>query len=711
MQQQYIHSNPLVSIIVRTKDRPDLLNRALKSLANMDYQNKEIVIVNDGGCDVNKENISAILKDTKFEIFVNKTTLGRAEALNKGIVNSKGDLICFLDDDDVIEPQGTSHLVKAFDGVYNKIIYGNVICRRYEEDTCNLINEWVLDNPFDKELLVLENYIPINSLCIPKSLLLQIGPLDQSFLIYEDWDMLLRLSDIADFVHIDKLIAEYSIFGTSTITGKEGLEFQKHYRQKILSKHFHRVSPSMILKYIFFAPHVISKDREIDQLIDSIKGLNNKLAHTKKEIQFYQDKLNFYEDQLNFYKNLNEKINRLEKEKSELITKIEELNRENLKQIETIDKITKEKYYLVNEINTLTHSRSWRLTKPFRKMMQRLRKAFGLNKIRVNSNKDIVSLDSHICHEIVDAKKEKVEIIIVNYNGLKHLKRCIPSVLNTNYPFFSVTVVDNNSSDGSVDYLKNFFPQVKVIINSSNLGFGLANDIAIKQSDANLIALLNNDTEVEPNWLTYLVAYLMYDESIAATSSKLLLMNHPSVINNGGSAMSYLGFGYDKGLYLPDGKGFSEPKEILFPSGASCVMRKDVYLKVGGFDTSFFMYHEDVDLGWRFWIFGYKVIFVPQSRVYHAYGGTSHKIGGYSFREIYGLQHAMRSLIKNYQLPTLIKTLPLFLLLCIKKYPSDFFKVVIWNLKVLPSTIKERKKINKNRQNSDDVFFQSGLID
>lgn len=700
--RENLPSNPLVSIIVRTKDRPNLLIRALTSLSNTDYQNKEIIIINDGGCDVNKEDIHKILKDIKFQIFVNKTTLGRAEALNKGIVNSKGELICFLDDDDVINPEGTSELVKAFDGVYDRIIYGNVICRRYEEETLTLINEWILDNPFDKDRLVLENYIPINSLCIPKKYLLQIGPLDSSFVIYEDWDMLLRLSEIAHFVHIDKIIAEYSIFGTSTITGKEGLEFQKHYRQKILTKHFQRVTPSMLIKYIFFAPHIVSKDHEISQLIDSIKNLNTKLEDYKNELQLCKDKVNFY---------LNEKISKLEKENTELLESLQETQKQNSKYSQLIKEVTTEKIHLSNELDSIIKSRSWRMTKPIRKIMQRFRKAFGISSKNVENKSEIFPLDGHKCQDIVDKVRESVEIIIVNYNGLKHLKRCIPSVLNTNYPFFSITVVDNNSSDGSVEYLQKNYPQVKIIQNHSNLGFGLANDIAIKQSNANLIALLNNDTEVEPNWLTFLACYLLRDESIAATSSKLLLMQYPSIINNGGSAMSYLGFGYDKGIYLPDGKAFSEPKEILFPSGASCLIKREIYLKVGGFDTSYFMYHEDVDLGWRFWIYGYRVIFVPQSRVYHAYGGTSHKIGGNSFREIYGLKHAMRSLIKNYQLSNLIKTLPLFVLLCIKKYPTSFWQVIGWNLKMLPSTLKEKSIIIKNRQYSDCLFFARGLID
>ncbi|HIJ59283.1 MAG TPA: glycosyltransferase [Nitrospirae bacterium] len=701
-------SNPLVSIIVRTKDRPELLLRALSSIANCNYQNKEIIIVNDGGCDINKEKISNILKGNSFNIYVNKSTLGRAESLNKGINNAKGELIYFLDDDDTVMPDGISSLVNAFGGDFDKIIYGNVICRKYTEDGKSVIYEWIMSNPFEKEKLVLENFIPINSLCIPKKFLSKIGAIDPAFLIYEDWDMLLRLSEIADFIHITKTIAEYSIFGTSTLTGKEGFEFQKHYRQKILKKHFHKVTPEIIIKYIFFAPHIFLKDNENERLAELVKELNNQLANANQEKQLYKDQLDFYNNTLTM------KISELNRQKVELQKQIKDLKDTISIKNHDIANLKKINLRISNELRDISNSRSWKVTRPIRVVMKKIRKYFRI----INGNHDeykvdtfITSLENHKCQEIIDRTKEKVEIIIVNYNGLAHLKKCIPSVMNTNYPNFSVTVVDNNSTDGSVEYLEKEHPHIKIIKNKENIGFGRANDIAIQQSEANLIALLNNDTEVEPNWLSYLVCYLMNDDTIASTTSKLLLMKHPSVINNVGGGMNCLGFGYDLGLYLPDGEDFSQPKEVLFPSGAACLIRKNLYFKIGGFDKTFFMYHEDVDLGWRFWNFGYKVIFVPQSRVYHAFGGTSYKIGGHSFKETYGLQHAMRSLIKNYEFINMLKYLSLFIALCIKKYPSKLTSILKWNLKLLPSTIKERHKINKNKRLGDATLFNKGLID
>ncbi|MFQ3574236.1 MAG: glycosyltransferase, partial [Thermodesulfovibrionales bacterium] len=523
-----------------------------------------------------------------------------------------------------------------------------------------------MGDPYDKERLVLENYIPINSLCILKRFLSEIGPIDPAFLIYEDWDMLLRLSEVTEFVHINETIAEYSLFGISTITGKEGLDFQKHYREKILTKHLHKVTPSIILKYLFYTPHKSTKDKEIEHLSRKINELNKQLE---------QERIEFFA------------------------------------KIRSLEDINSKYFAFLNEFQSITNSPSWRITKPLRSVKKIIKEVLGIKESLTVNRKIVSPISQNKLEILMDETKEKVEIVIVNYNGLNHLKRCIPSVLKTNYPNFSVTVVDNNSTDGSVDYLRENHPGVKIIKNTENLGFGLANEIAIQQSDANLIALLNNDTEVEPDWLSYLVCYLISDDSIASTTSKLFLMKHPSVINNAGGGMNCLGFGYDLGLYQPDSERFSQPTEVLFPSGAACLIRKDVYLKVGGFDKTFFMYHEDVDLGWRFWLFGYRVVFIPQSKVYHAFGGTSFNIGGHSFKETYGLQHAMRSLIKNYEMVNLIRYLTLFILLCIRRHPLYLTNVLKWNLKHLITTLKERRKIRRERAVSDDFLFDSGLIE
>lgn len=298
-----------------------------------------------------------------------------------------------------------------------------------------------------------------------------------------------------------------------------------------------------------------------------------------------------------------------------------------------------------------------------------------------------------------------VEIMILNYNGEKYLETCLSSLEMTSYPDFSITLIDNNSTDDSLSLVRSTFPRVAVIENFSNLGFGQAYDQAIRASKNEFIVLLNNDTQVDPNWLHPLVAALQADEKLAAVSAKLLFLEHPWVINHAGGGMNCLGLGYDQRIFDPDDQDDAGTEEVFFPTGAACLMRKSVYAGVNGFDPSFFMYHEDVDLGWRLQLSGYRVCSVSESRVYHAFGGSSLHSSGMSFRNNLGYRHALRSLIKNYEMKNLVRTLPLLLVLGLRSFWRDrsilFFRCLAWNFVSLPSTLRQRRAIQKSRVQSD----------
>ncbi len=300
----------------------------------------------------------------------------------------------------------------------------------------------------------------------------------------------------------------------------------------------------------------------------------------------------------------------------------------------------------------------------------------------------------------------KVEIIIVNYNGMEHLPRCLPSVFATDYPMFSVTVVDNDSRDGSPEWVKEKYPEVRVIRNSQNLGFGKANNMGVRESSSPYVALLNSDTVVDKGWLTPLVETVRKDPSVAAACSKLLFLKNSRIVNGVGGGMNYVGYGYDIGAYEVDNGQFDEESDVLFPTAAACVLKRSAFEDVGGFDERFFMYHEDVDLGWRLHLKGYGIKCVPDSVVHHAFGGTSLKSGSMAFRNNLGQRHALRSLIKNYEWITLSRVLPLFLVMGLRNSlrgrSLDFLKCLLWNMKNMPDTLKERKKIQRSRTLRDN---------
>ena len=298
-----------------------------------------------------------------------------------------------------------------------------------------------------------------------------------------------------------------------------------------------------------------------------------------------------------------------------------------------------------------------------------------------------------------------IDVIIVNYNGMEYLPACLETLFASRYPAFQVIVVDNCSTDGSVRWIKEHYPMVTVIENAANEGFGKANVKGIRHGNAPCFALLNNDTKVDKEWLVRLAEVMENDPDCAAACSRLLFMDHPEVINAAGGGMNVLGYGYDHGIFSIARRSPHEIKNVLFPTAAACLIRRFAFDDVQGFDPSFFMYHEDVDLGWRFNLRGYTVKYVPESTVYHAFGGTSMKSGSMQFRNRLGLRHALRSLLKNYETETLKDVLPLFCRININNFragiATGFFRALLWNLVRLPDTVVHRCRVQRHRKMSD----------
>jgi GT2 family glycosyltransferase len=223
-----------------------------------------------------------------------------------------------------------------------------------------------------------------------------------------------------------------------------------------------------------------------------------------------------------------------------------------------------------------------------------------------------------------------VSVIILNYNGSKNLGKhllsnCLHSVLQSNYDNFEVFFVDNGSTDDSVEFVKKTFPKdtkLRIVENAENYGFPKGNNLAAKQTCGDYIILLNNDTEVEQNWMRELVNVMENNPTIGEAQSKILSFDriHIQTVGNllDAGLNTYL-IGHneeDKGQY-------DKLCEITFACGAALIVRRSLIEKIGLFDPAYFFYHDDCDLGWRVMLAGFKVVSVPSSIVYHKGGGTS----------------------------------------------------------------------------------------
>lgn len=211
--------------------------------------------------------------------------------------------------------------------------------------------------------------------------------------------------------------------------------------------------------------------------------------------------------------------------------------------------------------------------------------------------------------------KKQASILIVTYNNKHFLDACLNSVLIQNYPH-EIILVDNCSGDGTVSYVCEHFPTVKVIENSSNAGYGAGNNLGVKHAQGNYIVILNPDTIVREGWLSALISPLESENNIITTPK--ILTYEGFTINTCGNINHFTGLNFTRGLGLrPD--LYQEPTSTGGISGACFALRKHDYEILGGFDETFFMYNEDSDFSWRAFQNGYTIKYIPNSVIRHHY--------------------------------------------------------------------------------------------
>lgn len=264
----------------------------------------------------------------------------------------------------------------------------------------------------------------------------------------------------------------------------------------------------------------------------------------------------------------------------------------------------------------------------------------------------------------------QVSLITVNYNGKDFLEPLLDSIRGQDFPpeLVEVILVDNGSSDGSLELLQARYPEVRLIANSDNLGFAKANNQAAEIARGRYLALINNDMRLEPDWLSRMVAYLdAAPDDMRCISSKIVNWDG-TLIDFMGGTVAFNGMGFQTNFRAPVNAPAAKeyPEELFFACGGAMLIARDVYLEVGGFDEDYFAYFEDIDLGWRLWVLGYRVGFCGAAVAYHRFNGTSKKFGWHKKLVLFE-RNSLYTLIKNYDDESLAKVLPAALLLSVKR--------------------------------------------
>ena len=308
-----------------------------------------------------------------------------------------------------------------------------------------------------------------------------------------------------------------------------------------------------------------------------------------------------------------------------------------------------------------------------------------------------------------------MSILIPCHDGMDCIGNCLNSIMGTSGPPYEVIVIDNDSRDQSLRIVRSH-SSVRIIANSSNQGFARAVNQGAEVARGKFLAILNQDTEVDPNWLLHLTSVLKTDPTVAICGPKILDANDRSTIQQLGVRVDRFGFG----MYICNDRG--TPQDVFMVSGAAMVIRKEVFDLIGQFDPDYFMFEDDIDLCWRARLAGFRIVSNPQALVYH-FGGASME-GGFPnearfltspARRYYSERNQLRTLVKNYETGNIAKVLPFYLgmnlvetglFLVLRRYGGAmaYLKSLYYNLVHFRATWKKHSDVSGIRRVPDSTI-------
>ena len=259
-------------------------------------------------------------------------------------------------------------------------------------------------------------------------------------------------------------------------------------------------------------------------------------------------------------------------------------------------------------------------------------------------------------------KNPRALLIIINYDGINVIGECLDSIYSQSYKELQVLVADNNSKDGSVNFIRENYPQCEVLANRQNKGYGSAINKAVKYGlkkygNFDYFTILNNDLRLDENWLENLINYGQKKPECGILAGKMLIYYWPKYINSTGGLVNYFGSGWDRDFFELDEECQRESGEVLSVSGGAMLIKKGVFDAVGVFESKYFMYYEDIDFCFKTWKYSdYSVDYVKDALVYHKFSSSS---GVMSLKKHFYLKRArFIFILRNYPIWFLAKIIP-----------------------------------------------------
>lgn len=667
-QYEQEQEHPLVSIIVRTKDRPELLKRALKSIAAQTYRPVEVVLVNDGGCDLEEKELKDILGNISLNYIRLEKNRGRAHAGNTGIKNAKGEYTGFLDDDDefyenhlaVLAPL----LVESGDKVaYSdaEIVYGKNMSDRETGSAHKVFSSY----DFSYNDLLVENYIPLMCILFSSKALKESGGFDETFDLYEDWDLLLRIGKDHYFKHINTVTAKYYLWSSSeqiaNVEGKE--QVRKQAYGSIFYKHLKDFTPEVIL-------NLKNKREDVEnnytELIQTYKKLEEDARNIIGRLNETEGKLN--ELGMKNYE-LGLEIRKLAVEKHELTVQNLDLTSKNNNLLFENKNLKEGIDDLRDEIRKMMDTLGWRMLTKIRKSRDLLiphdTKRRALYNRVVSFIKSGKSIRKKLkAFPLIDTKKEyhkwikanepdaaalekqryiakdfkcrpMISIIVPVYNpDIGMLESMFNSVLSQTYENWELCIADGNSGRNVRDVLARYSEsdsRIRIEFLTENKHISGNSNHALSIATGEFVAFLDQDDELTPDAL-YEMALLLNSQPDAD-----VIYSDEDKINQTGERCAP--------FFKPDWS-----PDLLLSVNYIChlsVIRTSVVRDIGGFRSGY-EGAQDYDLILRVAGITDRVLHIPRV-LYHwrMHGGsTSLDVGTKNYAHQAG-ERALQDYLKN----------------------------------------------------------------
>ncbi len=582
----------LVSIIVRTFNRPRLVLEALQSVAAQQYRPIEVVLVNDGGLTPDLDALGKILGDVPLRYVGLEANTGRPAAANAGLRAASGDVIGFLDDDDILLPSHVSLLRRAMEEQKMRVVYSSVRAVLYDENGKRGADGPLYDSDFLASRLLFENFIPLHALLFARSVFDE-DVFDETFEFNEDWDLLIRLSRRYTFYHVPEITAEYRLFPKSD--DEDRRRVHARWFTRVFDRHRHLVTGGDWQE--FYQGYLIpAQEKETDFLKGLLRSEQERLEGLLKGKEEENRVLDAELRKVALeYKDLEARLGRLTKD-------LQAVSAEN-------ERIKTEVSGLRHQLDIIYGSHSWRLTKPLREMGKAFRRIRSLVGYAASHPPSVVCRRAvmefyrspmsgpvlgllppsvkqrgkawlvrreAVSEPVLSASDPRISIIIPIYNHADFLPLCLESALGQDYPHVEVVAVDDASTDPRVreilaSYADN--PRLKVFTNDRNQGIAETQNRALVESSGDIIAFLDCDDYLERDAVS----------SVLPFWGRETVYLHTARINMDENGREVQRISFE---HLPRRDYFAENLERMFATHFKLI-RRDVFGRVGLFDPRF----------------------------------------------------------------------------------------------------------------------------